>query len=468
VRPFHTLVTAIGRQYTLKIVTLVVSTFLLTAAIAVGLAYYVWISPPAEATERGIAAITALVVVVYLHLGIVTIALAGNVSLSVKRLGARADEVRDGDLQTPVSTRRTDEIGDLYEKFDAMRLQLQAQIKQSALIENASDLITVLDKNGTIIYQSPSSASIIGYSPEEMVDTKFLSFIHPDDQEAVESTLESITDKHRDAKRFEVRLEDAEGSVRTFEGICENLLETPFVEGIIVSSRDISKRKRRERQLHQANERLDNFASFVSHDLRNPLGIANMYLGFAQDTGDSEDFEAVQEALDRMDEMITGFLKLSKIDDQNLEIKPLSLSAIATTAWSHVQTDQATLDIDDQTICADREFLSHVFENLFRNAVEHGRSDVQVTVGLLESKDGFYVEDDGPGIPESRRDEIFTQGVSSNDNGSGYGLSIVETVILAHDWEINVTEGTDGGARFEITGTDSGRVIEATGTQYTT
>jgi len=79
-------------------------------------------------------------------------------------------------------------------------------------------------------------------------------------------------------------------------------------------------------------------------------------------------------------------------------------------------------------------------------------SDVMVTVGVLT--DGFYVEDDGPGIPPDRRDRVFDSGYTSAEDGTGLGLNIVERIVEAHGWEIAVTEGHDGGARFEITGVE--------------
>jgi signal transduction histidine kinase len=95
-----------------------------------------------------------------------------------------------------------------------------------------------------------------------------------------------------------------------------------------------------------------------------------------------------------------------------------------------------------------------VFENLFRNAVEHAGDDVTITVGTLDG--GFYVDDDGPGIPEDERDRVFEAGYSTGEAGTGFGLSIVRDVVEAHGWDIRVVEGADGGARFEITGVETG------------
>jgi signal transduction histidine kinase len=100
-------------------------------------------------------------------------------------------------------------------------------------------------------------------------------------------------------------------------------------------------------------------------------------------------------------------------------------------------------------ISADRGRLEQLLENLFGNALAHGRADAHVRVGELS--DGFYVEDDGPGIPEDTREHVFDAGFSTSAAGTGFGLSIVESIAHAHGWDVAVTDGTDGGARFEFT-----------------
>ena len=84
--------------------------------------------------------------------------------------------------------------------------------------------------------------------------------------------------------------------------------------------------------------------------------------------------------------------------------------------------------------------------------MEHGGEDVTVRIGELDG--GFSVEDDGPGIPPEDREQIFDAGYSTTRDGTGFGLSIVQEIIEAHGWTVAVTEGADGGARFEITGVE--------------
>jgi signal transduction histidine kinase len=100
------------------------------------------------------------------------------------------------------------------------------------------------------------------------------------------------------------------------------------------------------------------------------------------------------------------------------------------------------------SVDADPGRLQELFENLFRNAVEHAGDGTSVRVGELA--DGFFVEDDGPGIPPEEREAVFEHGHTTAKSGSGLGLSIVKSIANAHGWSIAVCDGPDGGARFRI------------------
>ena len=224
----------------------------------------------------------------------------------------------------------------------------------------------------------------------------------------------------------------------------------------------------RENELARQNERLEAFASVVSHDLRNPLSVARGYLGLARDAcptdGDGGDptphFERVERAHERMNRLITDLLALARQGQTVGTTQELSLEAAANRAWTGVETGTATLDVvDDRRIDADGERLGTLFENRFGNAVEHGSTDpangsdaAHVRVGALD--DGFFVEDDGPGIPESEREKVFERGYSTSDGGTGFGLSIVRGIAEAHGWTLDVTASESGGARFEVRGVD--------------
>lgn len=209
--------------------------------------------------------------------------------------------------------------------------------------------------------------------------------------------------------------------------------------------------RRATRRLERQNERLDRFASIVAHDLRNPLTVAKGRLGIAVEEGNLDHLEEVDGALDRMYEIIEGVLTLTwggnEIDDERLEA--VSLVEASEDSWEHVETDEATLQVEDEfAIVANEARLRHLFENLFRNALEHGGKEVTIRIGALS--DGFYVEDDGPGIPEEKRDQVLEAGYTSGEEATGLGLSIVKTIAEAHGWVLTVEDGRDGGARFEV------------------
>jgi PAS domain S-box-containing protein len=219
--------------------------------------------------------------------------------------------------------------------------------------------------------------------------------------------------------------------------------------GTVAMYIDITERE----SVKRANKRLEEFTGVVSHDLRNPLGVATGRLELVAEECDSDHLDSIQRALDRMGALIEDLLTLAREGKEVTDTQPVDLATISNSCWETVETTQAVLrSTTDQVVRADAGRLRQVFENLFRNAVEHGGMDVTVTVGELD--DGFYIEDDGPGIPSDVRGDIFEVGYSQSADGTGFGLSIVEQIVTAHGWQIHITDGADDGARFEITGVE--------------
>jgi signal transduction histidine kinase len=226
---------------------------------------------------------------------------------------------------------------------------------------------------------------------------------------------------------------------------------------------DVTMRQERL-ELQRKNERLDQFASVISHDLRNPLNAVQLRLDFLDE--DDEHVQKMQQSLDRMEAMIEDLLQLSRAGGTIEDPQQVSLTEIARESWETATTDGAELAMqvpEDATLLADTDRLRHVFENLFRNAVDHNDPPLTVRVGLLDASEkptddgqysGFFIEDDGNGIPEDEYDDIFSHGYTTNSDGTGFGLSIVEDVVEAHDWTISIAESHEGGARFEITGVE--------------
>jgi signal transduction histidine kinase len=210
----------------------------------------------------------------------------------------------------------------------------------------------------------------------------------------------------------------------------------------------------REQELQRQNERLDRFASAVSHDLRNPLNVASGRLELVTEECDSPHLDAVANAHDRMEHLIEDFLLFARTGTDSLDQTSVNLPELVGNCWDGLANADGTIKIkSEQRVRADRNRLQQLVENLLKNAVDHGGPEVSVTVGDLE--DGFYIEDNGPGIPKSDRETVFEPGFTSAKEGTGFGLSISKQIADAHGWDIVVTERSAGGARFEITGCES-------------
>ena len=213
-------------------------------------------------------------------------------------------------------------------------------------------------------------------------------------------------------------------------------------------------RKLAREQLVRQNERLEQFATILSHDLRNPLGVAIQRAELLEREldGESEHVTPLQRAHERMETLIEDVLTMTRVGETVEETSDVEMAAVAKDAWNSVRTDDASLDVDeDLVVTCDRSRLQQLLENLFRNSVEHGTTegDGGVTVQVAAQPDGFVVADDGPGIPESERDSVFEFG-HSESGGSGVGLAIVDQIATAHGWEVTLTDDWDGGARFEF------------------
>ena len=201
-----------------------------------------------------------------------------------------------------------------------------------------------------------------------------------------------------------------------------------------------------ERQRQYA--RLDSFAGMLAHELRNPLQIARIYHAGADD-------DEVSDALDRIEELVDVMLVIARGEDSAIDRETVELAAAATEAWDDVPADETRLRVEtDRTVEADPAHLRHLLVNLFANAVEHGGPDATVRIGDLPG--GFYVDDDGSGIPDSERQRVFKAGYTTDETGIGLGLTFVGQLADTYGWECLLTESDEGGARFEFTGVDVG------------
>jgi PAS domain S-box-containing protein len=338
-----------------------------------------------------------------------------------------------------------------------------APIAREKVVENVRDGMLVVDNDDTVIDSNPAFRSLIGLDEESLVgmDTTELFENRPEILEIYEEmTTEETADEGAAGER-QVTYGDRYLSVQS----------TPIRDGRdrhvgwLFLGHDVTELVQRERDLEQQIEKLDQFASIVSHDLRNPLNVAKGYVQHVQATGDTEYLDKTDEAMDRMEAIIEDALALAREGEDVTEPTAVSVGRVADDAWANVDTGNASLETDDGTIMADERRLQRLFENLFRNSIEHGvdgadddeafAADHVVKVGIEEDGPAavtVYVADNGVGIPEDEIDEVFESGYTTNEDGTGLGLSIVQQIASNHGWEVDVTHSDAGGAKFDVTG----------------
>jgi PAS domain S-box-containing protein len=324
----------------------------------------------------------------------------------------------------------------------------------AALFKNISEpTIQYIMEDGSPCVKAvnPAFEEVFGYSEDRIVGRSLDAVIIPlGKEEEAQELNERVSDGERVSD--EVYRQTTDG-LRHFR-----LSNAPIVtdkepaEGYAIYT-DITARKRREVELERQNERLDEFASVVSHDLKQPLGIIYGRLSIIREEYNSHHLDDIEDTLERMETLIENVLTLARQGKIVNTPTPTSLGDVVHDAWEISGSDTADLVIDGPLaeIKADGQRLQELFENLFRNAIEHSGPGVSVTVGMRDG-DGFYIEDDGPGIPPKARERVFEHSYSTDDNGTGIGLAIGQAIVEAHGWEITVTEGSEGGARFEVRG----------------
>lgn len=169
-------------------------------------------------------------------------------------------------------------------------------------------------------------------------------------------------------------------------------------------------RLEREQQLRHQNNRLEEFTRIVSHDLRNPLNVAEGHLQLAQENYDSHSLTEAEQALSRMKSIVDETLTLARNGQLVDKLTDVCLDELSRECWHTVDTEAATLEIQtEKPLRCDPSRVRHILENLFRNAIEHGGSAVTVRVGEVTTADksGFYVEDTGEGLPNDQREMFF-------------------------------------------------------------
>jgi len=330
-----------------------------------------------------------------------------------------------------------------------------APVARENVVQSLSAGILVVDAEGAVSEINERTTELFDIEDEEVIGTEF---------EELFSHLPAFVERYADVEETTDEIQVEIDDPRTFDVQVSPVVDQGDTRvGRLFMFHDVTERKRRERELKLQNKQLDQFASLVSHEIQSPLGDVRSRIDDSLDHVSTEnrgDLLKARKSLEEVDELVDDILSMTS---QGGAVGPedadrVNVATVVDGAWYEVTKRKlpATLNVADFDLLADPDRLERIFVNLFENAVKYGGRDVTVEVGMIDDEvtgeRGFYVEDDGPGIPEDARQAVLDAGVTGADDSPGLGLAIVETMAEAHDWEVRVADSTMGGARFEFVG----------------
>lgn len=349
-----------------------------------------------------------------------------------------------------------------------------------SLIENAQDLISIVGLDGIVRFQSPSSQTVLGYTPEQLVGRNALELIHPEDLPLVQAALARAFQEPDRPSTVEYRFRHADGSWRMLESIGRQLSgENPPV--VVVNSRDETEHHRLEDQFRQSQkmEAIGQLAGGVAHDFNNLLTVIQGNAALLLDAGDLSEANAaaarqVAEAAERAAGLTRQLLLFGR--KQVMHTVSASLNDIVgnmTRMLQRILGEDITLRSEYAPnlplICADAGMIEQVLLNLAVNSRDAmpkgGRLDIATAAETIteahllrnpEARPGLFVclrvSDAGCGIPPEHLPHIFEPFFTTKEvgQGTGLGLATVHGIVHQHQGWIEVTSEAGRGTIFLV------------------
>ncbi|MBL6945890.1 MAG: PAS domain S-box protein [Rhodospirillales bacterium] len=393
----------------------------------------------------------------------------------------RAEEaLRDAhdDLERRVDQRTRELQEEIAERIKAEGALRESETKFRALIENALDFIMVLDKNGSISFQSPSIEESFGFRPAEMLGTSFFEYVHREDLIRVKDSFFRLMETAGMTASFQLRGRHADGSWRMMEVIAKNLIHDPVVGGIVINSRDVSERREAEDKAHLLQNELAHVARLstmgemaagFAHELSQPLTAIHSYITGclrrlrAGSENQDDIFEAMEQAAEqalRAGEIVSRIHWFIRRAEP--ELAPMVINDVIVEAVELMESEANHLGVSVQLDLTpdlpwakgDTVQIQQTIINLARNGFEAMSNDRHGTRGLtirtsLPKPDEIEIEvaDTGPGIPSELRDHLFDPFVTTKSRGLGMGLATCRSIIDRHGGRISaIANGKRGTA----------------------
>jgi PAS domain S-box-containing protein len=343
-------------------------------------------------------------------------------------------------------------------------MELQTVEQYKTFINHSTDVLALLDETGIIQFANPAVEAMLGYDPDELVGQQAFDLLHPDDRAQAADAFDRIAGTPgRSTERHEHRLRHADGSWVWAESVTTNRTDSD-IGGFVINTREITERKHYEEQLQKTTEQLEALNRVVRHDIRNDMAVIVGWGETLQGNVDGELQDALDHVLQKshhvieLTEIARDFVR-SLVGDDETEVTPVDLeecvrAELATIRESYPDARvRVSGAIPDVSVHAN-EMLSSVFRNFFENAVQHNdEATPEITVGFVDTGETVRVRvaDNGPGIPDTRKEKIFGKGQKGLDSsGTGIGLYLVDTLVDQFGGDVWVEDNDPKGAVFAV------------------
>ncbi|MBI4830751.1 MAG: PAS domain S-box protein [Candidatus Lindowbacteria bacterium] len=415
-----------------------------------------------------------------LSVAILGFLLSRTIVYTVLRTSQAAKEIADGDLTKRIEIRnKRSELSLLAQSFNEITTRLQQKIneletsekKYRHLVENVPDLLYYLDPAGNITSVNEEVTELLGYSKEDLLNLPFSQIVHADDYKQNERVLrERRQDETRLTKGLRIRLRTLDGIFRTFEinsrGVYDAEGDFLGTEGL---ARDISA------QIALEVER-EEFLYMLTHDIKNPVS-AILFIVYMLRDGTlppskySDSYDKIERACNGVVRLVEDFLEFKKLESGNVHLEKRKVNLcqmiedIARTYSSEAEANgkKITTNLEQcedpvlgkrAVVEVDESYFSTVLENLLTNAIKFARTRIEI--GLRDKEKDFilYVRDDGPGVSEKEKEDIFrifhTCSGARMVKGIGIGLASAQKIVRAHGGSLWVESEPRNGCSFMV------------------
>jgi len=365
-------------------------------------------------------------------------------------------------------------LTDITDKIKAENALAESENRFRSVVQNSSDITSIISAKGIVTYKSPAFYRIFGYEPEMILGKSVFQLIHPDDLPAVMDSFKEIAEGRKPA-RLVVRYKHENGDWISLEVKASNELNNPAINGIVINSRDVTERINNQEQLveyaatlEKINRELDQFAYIISHDLKAPLrAISNLSVWIEEDLegklddGSLKNFDLLRSRIKRMESLITGVLEYSRAGRIKSELQPLNLNALVREIFEQIAfPENFTIEIQEDlpTLAGEKIAIEQVFSNYISNTLKYNKNEAPFIKIKAWDEGNFYrfsVSDNGPGIDPQFHNKIFEifQTLNARDQveSTGVGLAIVKKIVEEKGGRVWVESSPGEGAEFFFT-----------------